>query len=74
MNICTSILVIILCTINEATIKPSDVRNYLASRTPYRYRYNKNDTKIKYPSKFYLLDFFVPVASANACLLLNIKP
>ncbi|CAG9783864.1 unnamed protein product [Diatraea saccharalis] len=30
-------------------INNNDVRNHLGTRTPYRFRYNKNDSRIKYP-------------------------
>lgn len=36
------------------TLKSKDIRNYLGTRTPYRYKYNKNDTKIKFSSEYYL--------------------
>ncbi|KAG6442773.1 multiple inositol polyphosphate phosphatase 1 [Manduca sexta] len=39
----------LLYTYNEATLKTSDVRNYLGTRTPYRFRGNKNDSRIKFP-------------------------
>ncbi|KAJ0180635.1 hypothetical protein K1T71_004039 [Dendrolimus kikuchii] len=45
-----TILFTILCSLNEATFKSNDVHNHLGSRTPYRFRFNKNDTKIKYPN------------------------
>ncbi|XP_075969758.1 multiple inositol polyphosphate phosphatase 1-like isoform X2 [Anticarsia gemmatalis] len=32
-----------------ALFNPSDIRNHLSSRTPYRFRSNKNDTRIRYP-------------------------
>lgn len=36
----------------KASIKhKDDVRQYLGSRTPYRFKSNKNDTLIKYPGK-----------------------
>ncbi|KAL0894031.1 hypothetical protein ABMA27_014097 [Loxostege sticticalis] len=33
-----------------ASFDDKDVRNFLGTRTPYRFRYNKNDSRIKYPS------------------------
>ncbi|KAM3963098.1 multiple inositol polyphosphate phosphatase 1 [Aphomia sociella] len=32
-----------------SSAKINNVRNYLGTRTPYRFRYNKDDSKIKYP-------------------------
>lgn len=33
------------------SLKSNDIRNHLGSRTPYRFRSNKNDSRIKFPSK-----------------------
>ncbi|XP_049867510.1 multiple inositol polyphosphate phosphatase 1 [Pectinophora gossypiella] len=33
----------------QASIKSHDVRNYMGTRTPYRFRSNKDDSKIKFP-------------------------
>lgn len=41
----------ILCSYNYAYFAINDVRNYLGSRTPYRFKANKNDSRIKYPCK-----------------------
>lgn len=35
----------------EAAFKPEDIRNHLGTKTPYRFKYNKNDSKIKFPGK-----------------------
>lgn len=32
--------------------KPEDIRYFLGTRTPYRLKYNKDDSKIKYKSKY----------------------
>lgn len=46
-----------------ASFDDKDVRNFLGTRTPYRFRYNKNDSRIKYPSKFSYLNTYVPYNS-----------
>ncbi|XP_026329533.1 multiple inositol polyphosphate phosphatase 1-like isoform X3 [Hyposmocoma kahamanoa] len=49
--IATSVLFVLLFEFSSGVVslKSHDVRNYLGTRTPYRFRYNKNDSKIKYP-------------------------
>lgn len=45
----------IVCPIPNSSLSFSfeDIRNHLGTRTPYRFRYNKDDSKIKYPSKLF---------------------
>lgn len=50
----TTILLTYMCNINFAVVgslKPNDIRHHLGSRTPYRFKSNKNDSRIKYTSK-----------------------
>ncbi|CAH2086293.1 unnamed protein product [Euphydryas editha] len=45
-----TIVIILNQSFNATNLKPKDIRNYLGTRTPYRFKNNKNDTKIKFPS------------------------
>lgn len=51
--------VIVLALINYidlvGSLKTSFIRQHLGSRTPYRFRANKNDSRIKYPGKLVLI-------------------
>ncbi|CAH0721784.1 unnamed protein product, partial [Brenthis ino] len=37
-------------SLNAEALKPNDIRNYLGTRTPYRFKYNKDDSKKKFPN------------------------
>lgn len=37
------------------SIKSENIRHHLGTRTPYRIKYNKNDSKIKFRSEFWLV-------------------
>ncbi|XP_038215957.1 multiple inositol polyphosphate phosphatase 1-like [Zerene cesonia] len=41
-------LTILFLTVIANGIKTDDIRNHLGTRTPYRFKYNKDDSKIKY--------------------------
>ncbi|VVD04147.1 unnamed protein product [Leptidea sinapis] len=41
---------LITCALNISCIKPDDIRNYLGTRTPYRFKHNKNDTRLNFLS------------------------
>lgn len=38
-------------------LKSNDIRHHLGTRTPYRIKCNKDDSKIKFPSKYPLFLF-----------------
>ncbi|XP_050345614.1 multiple inositol polyphosphate phosphatase 1-like [Nymphalis io] len=44
-----SIVVVLSHNLHATTLKPKDIRNFLGTRTPYRFKNNKNDTKIFFP-------------------------
>lgn len=44
-------------TVTATALKSGDIRNHLGTRTPYRYKFNKNDSKISFPGKFYRIKF-----------------
>lgn len=52
------LLALIYDIASVGSIKTNYIRHHLGSRTPYRFRANKNDSRIKYPSK---LNSFIPL-------------
>ncbi|XP_046965316.1 multiple inositol polyphosphate phosphatase 1-like [Vanessa cardui] len=45
-----SIVIVLSDNLHATTLKPKDIRNFLGTRTPYRFKNNKNDTRISFPS------------------------
>ncbi|XP_064071714.1 multiple inositol polyphosphate phosphatase 1-like [Vanessa tameamea] len=45
-----SIVIVLSHNLHATTLKPKDIRNFLGTRTPYRFKNNKNDTRISFPS------------------------
>lgn len=51
----TNIVIQFGCHFKVVAHKSNDIRNYLGTRTPYRLKYNKDDSKIKFASTYKLL-------------------
>ncbi|XP_069365745.1 multiple inositol polyphosphate phosphatase 1-like isoform X1 [Maniola hyperantus] len=51
LNVTTLSLVIVLSyTLTVTALKSADIRNHLGTRTPYRYKFNKDDSRISFPN------------------------
>lgn len=56
--ILASLFAVLGHSLDAEALKPNDIRNYLGTRTPYRFKYNKDDSKKKFPSMYKLFILF----------------